>query len=119
MLRSSAVAAIALAGLVHAAPVHAAYLYWSKVQVSSAEESHCYSFARTAARDALSNVRFSPGQEVAGSQGRSYAAITCVGRGGNRAETVIAVRQTVEGLLARGYRFVTVDELLGVPAYQT
>ena len=40
------------------------------------------------------------------------------GRGGNRAETVVAVRETVEGLLARGYRFVTVDELLGVPAYQ-
>jgi peptidoglycan/xylan/chitin deacetylase (PgdA/CDA1 family) len=40
------------------------------------------------------------------------------GRGGNRAETVVAVRQTVEGLLARGYRFVTVDQLLGVPAYQ-
>jgi peptidoglycan/xylan/chitin deacetylase (PgdA/CDA1 family) len=40
------------------------------------------------------------------------------GRGGNRAETVIAVRETIEGLLARGYRFVTVDELLGVPAYQ-
>lgn len=41
------------------------------------------------------------------------------GRGGNRAETVVAVRETVEGLVAGGYRFVTVDELLGVPAYQT
>ena len=40
------------------------------------------------------------------------------GRGGNRAETVVAVRRTVEGLRAQGYRFVTVDELLGVPAYQ-
>ncbi|HTJ35932.1 MAG TPA: polysaccharide deacetylase family protein [Dactylosporangium sp.] len=40
------------------------------------------------------------------------------GRGGNRAETVVAVRETIAGLLARGYRFVTVDELLGVPAYQ-
>jgi peptidoglycan/xylan/chitin deacetylase (PgdA/CDA1 family) len=39
------------------------------------------------------------------------------GRGGDRGETVRAVRLTVEGLLARGYRFVTVDELLGVPAY--
>ncbi|MER7006157.1 polysaccharide deacetylase family protein [Dactylosporangium sp. NPDC000555] len=39
-------------------------------------------------------------------------------RGGNRAETVVAVRETIEGLLARGYRFVTVDDLLGVPAYQ-
>jgi peptidoglycan/xylan/chitin deacetylase (PgdA/CDA1 family) len=40
------------------------------------------------------------------------------GRGGNRAETVVAVRRTIEGLQAQGYRFVTVDELLGVPAYQ-
>jgi len=39
------------------------------------------------------------------------------GRGGDRSQTVKAVRITVEGLLARGYRFVTVDELLGVPAY--
>jgi peptidoglycan/xylan/chitin deacetylase (PgdA/CDA1 family) len=38
-------------------------------------------------------------------------------RGGARAETVEAVRMTVEGLLHRGYRFVTVDQLLGVPAY--
>lgn len=40
------------------------------------------------------------------------------GRGGNRSETVRAVRITTEELLRRGYRFVTVDELLGVPAYQ-
>ena len=39
------------------------------------------------------------------------------GRGGRRDQTVKAVRLTVDGLLARGYRFVTVDELLGVPAY--
>lgn len=40
------------------------------------------------------------------------------GRGGDRRQTVEAVRLTVDGLLARGYRFVTVDELLGVPAYR-
>lgn len=40
------------------------------------------------------------------------------GRGGNRSETVRAVQITTEELLRRGYRFVTVDELLGVPAYQ-
>jgi peptidoglycan/xylan/chitin deacetylase (PgdA/CDA1 family) len=39
------------------------------------------------------------------------------GRGGDRSQTVKAVRITVEGLLARGYGFVTVDELLRVPAY--
>jgi peptidoglycan/xylan/chitin deacetylase (PgdA/CDA1 family) len=39
-------------------------------------------------------------------------------RGGDRAQTVRAVRLTTEELLRRGFRFVTVDELLGVPAYQ-
>ena len=39
-------------------------------------------------------------------------------RGGGRAETVDAVRLTIDGLLERGYRFVTVDQLLGVPAYR-
>jgi peptidoglycan/xylan/chitin deacetylase (PgdA/CDA1 family) len=40
------------------------------------------------------------------------------GRVGDRSQTVKAVRLTVDGLLERGYRFVTVDELLGVPAYR-
>lgn len=40
------------------------------------------------------------------------------GRGGDRTQTVEAVKLTAEALLARGFRFVTVDELLGVPAYQ-
>jgi peptidoglycan/xylan/chitin deacetylase (PgdA/CDA1 family) len=39
-------------------------------------------------------------------------------RGGVRAETVEAVRRTVDGLHERGYRFVTVDQLLGIPAYR-
>jgi peptidoglycan/xylan/chitin deacetylase (PgdA/CDA1 family) len=39
-------------------------------------------------------------------------------RGGIRAETVEAVRMTIDALLARGYRFVTVDELLDVSAYE-
>lgn len=40
------------------------------------------------------------------------------GRVGDRSQTVKAVRLTVDGLTERGYRFVTVDELLGVPAYR-
>jgi len=40
------------------------------------------------------------------------------GKGGNRAETIGAVKIFVDTLLKDGYRFVTVDELLGVPAYQ-
>jgi peptidoglycan/xylan/chitin deacetylase (PgdA/CDA1 family) len=41
------------------------------------------------------------------------------GRTGDRSQTVKAVRIIVDELLQRGYRFVTVDELLGQPAYQT
>lgn len=40
------------------------------------------------------------------------------GRGGNRASTVAAVKIVVDRLGRDGYRFTTVDELLGIPAYQ-
>lgn len=39
-------------------------------------------------------------------------------RGGNRANTVAAVKIVVTELTRRGYRFVTVDDLLGIPAYR-
>src|SRR5262249_4497142 len=41
----------------------------------------------------------------------------CAGRGGDRSETVRAVRLATEELLRQGYRFVTVDEMLTPPAY--
>jgi peptidoglycan-N-acetylglucosamine deacetylase len=40
------------------------------------------------------------------------------GHEGDRASTVAAARIVVDKLSAQGYRFVTVDELLGIPAYQ-
>lgn len=40
------------------------------------------------------------------------------GHPGNRASTVAAARIAVDRLSRDGYRFVTVDELLGLPAYQ-
>lgn len=39
------------------------------------------------------------------------------GRGGDRAHTVAAVKIVVPKLLGAGFRFVTVDALLGFPAY--
>jgi peptidoglycan/xylan/chitin deacetylase (PgdA/CDA1 family) len=39
------------------------------------------------------------------------------GRGGDRQQTVEAVKLTVEALLLKGYQFTTVDKLLQVPAY--
>ena len=41
------------------------------------------------------------------------------GRGGDRAQTARATELTVDALIRRGYRFVTVDELLGVEAYRS
>ncbi|MGW6194545.1 polysaccharide deacetylase family protein [Kribbella sp. NPDC055110] len=40
------------------------------------------------------------------------------GKGGDRAATVEAVRLVVDSLRDQNYDFVTVDQLLGVPAYQ-
>jgi peptidoglycan-N-acetylglucosamine deacetylase len=40
------------------------------------------------------------------------------GHAGNRASTVAAARIVVDRLSSQGYRFVTVDKLLGIPAYQ-
>jgi len=39
-------------------------------------------------------------------------------RGGFRGQTVAAVGPLIDGLRLRGYRFTTVDRLLGVPAYR-
>ncbi len=40
------------------------------------------------------------------------------GRGGDRARTAAAVEPVIRRLKARGFRFVTLDEMLGVPAYR-
>ncbi|HEY1701448.1 MAG TPA: polysaccharide deacetylase family protein [Trebonia sp.] len=40
------------------------------------------------------------------------------GKGANRASTVAAARIVVDQLAEEGYSFVTVDEMLGLPAYQ-
>jgi peptidoglycan/xylan/chitin deacetylase (PgdA/CDA1 family) len=40
-------------------------------------------------------------------------------RGGVRDQTVAAVGPLIDTLRERGYRFATVDELLGVPPYLT
>jgi peptidoglycan-N-acetylglucosamine deacetylase len=40
------------------------------------------------------------------------------GHAGNRASTVAAAKIVVDRLTQDGYRFVTVDDLLGIPAYQ-
>lgn len=40
------------------------------------------------------------------------------GRGANRHQTIEAVKQLLDVLQARGHTFITVDRLLGLPAYQ-
>lgn len=41
------------------------------------------------------------------------------GRGGDRQQTVEATKITVDELIRRGYTFLTVDQLLNVPAYKS
>ncbi len=65
--------------------------------------------AERIAEKALQRTR--PGRIIIFHDGRE-------GRGGQRGETIRAVKLYVDALLSQGYRFVTVDELLGVPAYQ-
>jgi peptidoglycan/xylan/chitin deacetylase (PgdA/CDA1 family) len=65
--------------------------------------------ARRIARRALAKVR--PGAILIFHDGFD-------GRGGNRAQTVRAVELTADALIAQGYRFVTVDELFDIDAYQ-
>lgn len=64
---------------------------------------------RRMARRALAKVR--PGSIIIFHDGYNATAA-------RRSETVVAVEMLVESLLKQGYEFVTVDELLGLPAYQ-
>lgn len=82
------------------------------LQAVSGEFCHAFEVAqpspRSIARRALAKVR--PGAIIIFHDG--YDA-----KGGNRASTVAAVEIVADRLLAAGYRFTTVDRLLGVPAY--
>ncbi|HZE37196.1 MAG TPA: polysaccharide deacetylase family protein [Stackebrandtia sp.] len=62
------------------------------------------------ARTAVAKVR--PGSIVIFHDGHD-------GHAGPRASTVAAVKIVVEALRDKGYRFTTVDKLLGVPAYRS
>jgi peptidoglycan-N-acetylglucosamine deacetylase len=83
------------------------------LQAVSGEFGHAFEFvqpsARRMARRAIAKAK--PGAILIFHDGFD-------GRGGFRGETVEAVRQVLPVLIDRGYEFVTVDELLGVPAYQ-
>lgn len=65
---------------------------------------------RGIARRALAKVR--PGAIIIFHDGHDA-------KGGNRANTVAAVEIVADRLLASGYRFTTVDRLLGVPPYSS
>ncbi|MEO5628127.1 MAG: polysaccharide deacetylase family protein [Candidatus Saccharimonadales bacterium] len=64
--------------------------------------------AKTIAKHALAKVR--PGAIIIFHDGYNS-------KGGNRSQTVEAVKITVKELQSQGYRFVTVDQLLGVEPY--
>ncbi len=79
----------------------------------SGDFCHAFEFVQPAsrriARRALAKVR--PGAILIFHDGFDS-------RGGNRSQTVEAVKAFVDKLIARKYRFTTVDELLEIPAYQ-
>ncbi|HAX80085.1 MAG TPA: hypothetical protein DCY88_30675 [Cyanobacteria bacterium UBA11372] len=61
-----------------AKPAQAAYLYWGSTAVRTASTRTCFNFAYDTMRNLnFQNIRRSQ-NEVAGSSGRTYAAITCV-----------------------------------------
>jgi peptidoglycan/xylan/chitin deacetylase (PgdA/CDA1 family) len=65
-----------------------------------------------------------PGRLAAGALGKVRPGSIIIfhdgfdGHPGNRASTVAAAKRVVDRLSADGYRFTTVDRLLGLPAYQ-
>jgi len=86
-------------------------LYWGETSVQTSTTRTCLSFARTAMRDAnAQNVRVSS-NEVAGTFGGTYAAITCVGTApratamimvaGNDGGETGRVRDLLRGKIAR------------------
>jgi peptidoglycan/xylan/chitin deacetylase (PgdA/CDA1 family) len=66
--------------------------------------------AKYIARQALGKVR--PGMILIFHDGYSI-------KGGNRRQTVDSIDLLIPKLLTKGYKFVTVDQLLGIPAYKS
>ncbi len=91
-MRSATIACIVAAGL--ATPVAAQcprFLYWAKTPVSASNVPTCYSRVRAAANTyGLTGIRQSA-QEVAGSKGGTYVAVTCVGAQPRAVAVVMAV----------------------------
>ena len=78
----------------------AAYLYWGSTAVKTASTKTCFDFAYTAMQSLnFQNIRRSQ-NEVAGSSGRNYAAITCVATS-PRATAVVMVMGDDGGETAR------------------
>ena len=70
--------------------VRAAALWWTKTAVHTSAHSECISFAAQAMRILnFRNIRSSP-DEVAGTSGGAYAAITCVNTSPQTAVVMVA-----------------------------
>lgn len=113
-------AAVTLAalGLATATPVHAASLYFVRLEVRTSSEATCYTFAQSAARSVgLVGVRRGP-LEVAGQKGGVYLSTTCVGRGAGR---VMAVVMATSDSFPAAQQVATefADKLRGVVCFDT
>jgi hypothetical protein len=86
-----ALSLVGLSFLSTANAAQAAYLYWGSTAVKTASTNTCFSFAYDTLRSLnFQNIRRSQG-EVAGSRGRTYAAITCIGTGPRATAMVMVV----------------------------
>ena len=91
-LKRTCIVVLGFAAALLGGPAHAAFLYWSKIQVKTGTEAKCMQLAYGVASKNLQGVKRSA-LEVAGSKGAVYIAITCVGRasGQNAIGVVMAV----------------------------
>jgi len=68
-------------------------LYWATTSVHTSKLNQCLSFAQDAMRDLnVQNIRLGP-DEVAGTSGGAYAAITCIGTNPVTAVIMVAGEQ--------------------------
>jgi hypothetical protein len=90
------VAVLSIAGT-----ANAFYLYWGKTHVNTSVLNVCHSFANDAMRSLnFQNIRLSQ-DEVAGTSGGTYAAITCVGTNPVTAIVMVVGNDNSETVLTR------------------
>ncbi|WOJ89303.1 hypothetical protein RZS28_16115 [Methylocapsa polymorpha] len=91
--RSQLISAAAAALMLVPGTAGAVSLYWATTPVHTSKLNQCLSFAQDAMRDLnVQNIRLGR-DEVAGTSGQAYAAITCIGTNPVTAVVMVAGEQ--------------------------